>query len=140
MSWATYKKNVGGTGEHYKEIKKQVQAKTDAKCWYCGRPYKPERASTMCIEHMLPESRGGTWDIENLVPACISCNSRKKGRSLEEFRERMRWRRNGLLPFSEAQTKWLEDNGIEIPIPNDVIFWGEVEDKSVPPIEFTRGN
>jgi 5-methylcytosine-specific restriction endonuclease McrA len=43
-------------------------------CAYC---YKPFPVDELTIDHMQPLSRGGTNTIDNLVPACISCNSRK---------------------------------------------------------------
>jgi 5-methylcytosine-specific restriction endonuclease McrA len=43
-------------------------------CAYC---YKPFSVEELTIDHMIPLSRGGTNTIDNLVPACISCNSRK---------------------------------------------------------------
>jgi 5-methylcytosine-specific restriction endonuclease McrA len=43
-------------------------------CAYC---YKPFSADELTIDHMIPLSRGGTNTIDNLVPACRSCNSRK---------------------------------------------------------------
>lgn len=48
-------------------------------CYYCGIPGK------MVIEHMTPISRGGTNNIDNIVPACSSCNSRKHSKTAAEF-------------------------------------------------------
>lgn len=39
-------------------------------CVYCLRP-------TTGRDHVVPLSRGGPNDIDNIVPACRSCNSRK---------------------------------------------------------------
>ncbi|XP_020577196.1 uncharacterized protein LOC110022541 isoform X3 [Phalaenopsis equestris] len=36
------------------------------------------------IDHVLPISRGGQWKWENLVTACIRCNSKKGHKSPEE--------------------------------------------------------
>ncbi len=36
------------------------------------------------IDHVLPRSRGGTDDPENLVTACRPCNTRKANRTPEE--------------------------------------------------------
>lgn len=47
-------------------------------CIYCGRP-----ANT--IDHLIPKSRGGSNEHENLAPACLTCNRTKAARSLEEF-------------------------------------------------------
>jgi len=49
-------------------------------CAYCG-----ERQSSEW-DHIVPESKGGPTIIENLVPVCSTCNSRKGGKSLYKFR------------------------------------------------------
>jgi 5-methylcytosine-specific restriction endonuclease McrA len=48
-------------------------------CIYCGRP-----ATT--VDHILPRSRGGTDDPDNVVPACKACNSAKSNRTPQEWR------------------------------------------------------
>lgn len=47
-------------------------------CAYCGRP-----ATT--VDHAIPISRGGGSRRGNLLPACASCNSRKRARTVDEF-------------------------------------------------------
>jgi 5-methylcytosine-specific restriction endonuclease McrA len=49
-------------------------------CAYCGA------WTTLTADHRLPLSRGGTNSIENILPACGTCNSRKGTMSEEEFR------------------------------------------------------
>lgn len=51
------------------------------RCVYCGRV-----ADTM--DHVVPVSKGGTNDAENLVPACSSCNSSKGVKAVDEWRSR----------------------------------------------------
>jgi 5-methylcytosine-specific restriction endonuclease McrA len=47
-------------------------------CAYC---YNPFPVNELTIDHMLPLSRGGTNTIDNLVPSCKPCNSRKKDKT-----------------------------------------------------------
>jgi 5-methylcytosine-specific restriction endonuclease McrA len=49
-------------------------------CAYCIRPF-----DNLTVEHMTPLSRGGLHSVENVVPACASCNSRKSTKGLLEF-------------------------------------------------------
>ena len=49
-------------------------------CVYCGQSGRP-----LTIDHKIPISRGGTNSIENLVPACKSCNCRKGSKTAAEF-------------------------------------------------------
>lgn len=46
------------------------------RCVYCGK--KPKRLTQ---EHITPLSKGGSHTFSNVVPACRSCNSRKKDRA-----------------------------------------------------------
>lgn len=52
-------------------------------CAYCG-----ERAST--LDHVIPRSRGGRHDWDNVVACCIRCNGRKGNHLLEELGWRLR--------------------------------------------------
>lgn len=48
-------------------------------CAYCGEKKPLQR------DHKIPVSRGGTNDIANILPACKSCNAKKKHRTTAEF-------------------------------------------------------
>ncbi|KAI3924374.1 hypothetical protein MKW98_032575 [Papaver atlanticum] len=47
-------------------------------CQYCSS------RESLTIDHVLPISRGGEWTWENLVTACLKCNSKKGHKTLEE--------------------------------------------------------
>lgn len=49
------------------------------RCAYCGAE------GPMTRDHKLPLSRGGTNWINNIVPACMTCNNRKHARTEAEF-------------------------------------------------------
>lgn len=49
--------------------------KTGGLCFYCGLALNPYR--NFSIDHVVPKSRGGSDDPDNLVPACRRCNCRK---------------------------------------------------------------
>jgi len=53
------------------------------RCQYCGG--KPV-ASKLSLDHILPRSRAGRSVPENLVTACVRCNTRKGDRTPEEAR------------------------------------------------------
>lgn len=48
-------------------------------CIYCGE------AKRLTIDHKIPLSRGGANDISNVVPACASCNLKKRAMTAHEF-------------------------------------------------------
>ncbi len=44
-------------------------------CHYCGGKFE---VSQLTMDHKIPLSKGGTSEKFNLVPACKSCNNKKK--------------------------------------------------------------
>ena len=48
-------------------------------CQYCNKPSSP-----LTIDHVVPKNKGGIDTWENLVAACIRCNTRK-GNSLLKY-------------------------------------------------------
>jgi len=50
-------------------------------CAYCGRVVKDSEAT---IDHVIPKSKGGKWEWENLVTCCSSCNQKKGDRTPQE--------------------------------------------------------
>lgn len=53
------------------------------KCYYCGTSLHQSQST---IEHILPSSKGGTNELENLVLACSRCNGTKSDNSIEWLR------------------------------------------------------
>jgi 5-methylcytosine-specific restriction endonuclease McrA len=53
-------------------------------CQYCGRE------NQLTIDHVLPRSLGGKHTWENVVAACIPCNRKKAGQTLEEAGMKLR--------------------------------------------------
>jgi 5-methylcytosine-specific restriction endonuclease McrA len=62
-------------------------------CAYCG-----ERGAPLQPDHRVPLARGGSNDIENILPACRRCNQRKALLTEEEFRARLARERDRLEP------------------------------------------
>lgn len=52
----------------------------NSQCAYCGKTLK-----RLTQDHVIPESKNGPYTVDNIVPACRSCNSSKNTMSLEEF-------------------------------------------------------
>ena len=58
-----------------------VVARDGIWCRYCG---KRTNQYTRQIDHVIPVSRGGTNDLDNLAVSCRTCNYRKGTQLLEE--------------------------------------------------------
>jgi len=51
-------------------------------CTYCGT------TENITVDHIVPLSRGGEHETDNLAAACYSCNSSKGAKLLDEWNER----------------------------------------------------
>ena len=82
--------------ERLKELSENLRIRLDRlppdECYYCGAEIdeNPENYHPWVlkkhIEHVYPKSKGGTDDLENLVPACIDCNRAKNTMTPEEWK------------------------------------------------------
>jgi len=55
----------------------ELQAIFDHRCAYCGRRAKGH----LTQDHITPLSKGGAHTLANIVPACGSCNSKKRDKA-----------------------------------------------------------
>jgi 5-methylcytosine-specific restriction endonuclease McrA len=64
------------------------------RCAYCGkaRPLEPD--------HRVALARGGSNEIENILPACGRCNRRKHAMSESEFRARLAAEKKGTSSYN----------------------------------------
>jgi len=58
-----------------------IYARDDSTCQYCGRRFP---RSDLNLDHVVPRSRGGSTNWENVVCSCVPCNLRKGGQTPEE--------------------------------------------------------
>ena len=82
-------------------------ARDGGRCVYCGAP-------AASIDHVLPRSRGGIHQWENVVSACHRCNHVKADKTLKELGWKLRtiprepvgaaWR---ILGSGRTEPKWL---------------------------------
>ena len=52
-----------------------------------GVPYPRAGYASASIDHVIPVSKGGTNDLDNLVLACHRCNARKRATDAADFME-----------------------------------------------------
>lgn len=65
-----------------RENRSKVYERDDYKCKYCS---KQLTRFTATLDHITPVARGGKNAFDNLVTACLECNSRKNVRPLGDF-------------------------------------------------------
>ncbi len=77
-----YARQKGAEGAHSAEEWATLLAKYDHRCAYCPTPLDNMNRTR---DHKVPLTRGGSNRVDNLVPACRSCNSKKGTMTHEEF-------------------------------------------------------
>ncbi len=61
-------------------IREAVIEQAKNRCEYC-QMHQSLQGGTFHVEHVVPRSRGGLSELDNLAWACISCNLHKSDRS-----------------------------------------------------------
>jgi len=86
-------RELAANGNHTTQEWIALLRRFDYRCAYCGaeEPLEPD--------HRVPLARGGTNFIENILPACHRCNSRKRLLTEEEFRSRLASDESGRASF-----------------------------------------
>jgi 5-methylcytosine-specific restriction endonuclease McrA len=75
--------------------RRAVFARDDHRCQYCG-------AAAENIDHVVPRSRGGAHEWENVVAACKRCNAKKEDRLHTELGMTLRRR-----PTAPKELTWI---------------------------------
>ena len=97
-----------------------IYDKCDACCAYCGAHID---FKDMQVDHVMPLRKGGTDSLDNMLPACRSCNFYKSTYDLEDFREQISLI-TSRLP-REFIYKVALDYGLIQETGNEVIFYFE---------------
>lgn len=67
-------------GFHYKSEWELLKAQYNWTCLSCGRN---EEIITLTKDHIIPVSKGGSDNIENIQPLCGSCNYKKHDKEIK---------------------------------------------------------
>lgn len=113
-------------------VRAAIWAKTDGKCWYCGKQCNP--FLDFSIDHVAPKNSGGNEDFDNLVPCCRRCNARKRHRTVEELRAMLAAEEEcGGLSFTKEQLAFLEQRGLILVSdarPEEYLFFFERQERA----------
>jgi hypothetical protein len=63
------------------ELRESIESRAGRRCEYCRAP-QPATGIRYHLEHLFPESLGGTDDVDNLALAYPTCNYHKSNRLL----------------------------------------------------------
>lgn len=113
-----------------KQERLEVYRKMDGHCAYCGCLLKYE---DMQVDHVIPLegwSEQGTDTLDNMLPACRSCNHYKSAMSIESFRKMVE-----NMPTALARDSVTYKNavrfGLVFPNPHPVEFYFEKRQKII---------
>ena len=82
--------------KEWRSIRTAVLKRDDYTCRYCGTYRKGERVwaggsgrkaryrSALHVDHVIPKSKGGSDELENLVTSCVGCNLEKYNKLLAD--------------------------------------------------------
>jgi 5-methylcytosine-specific restriction endonuclease McrA len=60
--------------------RRNILKRDQFRCQYCGTSH-----GLLTIDHVIPRTKGGTDSWDNLVCACVRCNTKKGGRTPEQI-------------------------------------------------------
>ncbi len=88
--------------------RRNIFARDQNRCQYCG---KKHATSELSLDHVTPRSQGGGTSWENLVCCCVSCNSKKGGRTPRQahmplIKKPVKPKRNPLLSVRVGHEKY----------------------------------
>ena len=84
MKQRTFAANQRFRVKRSKKVRQRFYAKNHRRCWYCGEGVKKK---AFRLEHQEPFSIGGSCRLnENIVLACVRCDTEKGRRSVDSYR------------------------------------------------------
>ncbi|HEX7377687.1 MAG TPA: HNH endonuclease [Pirellulales bacterium] len=88
--------------------RRNLFARDANRCQYCGKRFP---TSELSLDHVVPRSRGGETNWENIVCSCVKCNVKKGGRTPQEanmqlVRPPVRPKRSPLLSVKLGNPKY----------------------------------
>lgn len=104
-----------------KAERRAVYDKTRGRCAYCGCNLKYEE---MQADHLIPLHIGGADTVDNMLPACRSCNHYKSTYTLEKFREQLE-RMPSVLERDCVTYRIAARFGLVVPVRQKVSFYFE---------------
>ncbi|MCA9296551.1 MAG: HNH endonuclease, partial [Phycisphaerales bacterium] len=88
--------------------RRNLYARDGSRCQFCGKKFSTRE---LTLDHVVPRVQGGQHTWENLVCACVRCNSRKGGRTPDQanmalIRQPVRPKRNPAITLSLGKAKY----------------------------------
>ncbi|NBK77313.1 HNH endonuclease [bacterium D16-76] len=98
---------------------------TGGRCAYCGTQIAFD---DMQVDHVVPLRKGGSDTMDNMLPACRSCNHYKSTLTVEQFRKAIE-RMPDMLMRDSVTYKNAVRFGVVLPTPHALKFYFEEQNK-----------
>lgn len=108
--------------KYHNGLKRILSVKFGWICWYCGLDLKYRERH---LDHIVPKSKGGSYDLDNLALTCGHCNRAKLDHTLGDFLSYLKH-----IQTSSFQPKVCENN----PHPMSSIYQDLSDSSSYDPI------
>src|SRR5579871_2292689 len=79
-----------------RKIKEYVINRDGMLCCYCDKVLTPE---TVTMEHIVPDSKRGTFNTTNLTVSCSECNNRRGNRPFFEYCKQFNWSEDKIAKY-----------------------------------------
>jgi len=101
-------------------------------CAYCGQAQTTK--ASLCVEHVIPLSKGGQHEAGNIVPSCRACNSKKSDNLVERPRPEAPFLR--FAAFDKPVWDWIEAEQEQQDYTLLQRIRGKIEDEGVMPTKY----
>lgn len=81
-----------------KRIREYVINRDGSICCYCDKVLTPEAVT---MEHIVPDSKRGTFNTTNLTVSCSDCNNRRGNKPFFEYCKQFNWETDKLVKYKK---------------------------------------
>ena len=108
-----------------KSLRFAVFARDNFDCVYCRQVFPPPLDGRgLTLDHVVPRCKGGSDRADNLVTACVRCNSARQAKSVNDPLwgcgsdvRKARVRRQLRKPINRELGRWLAGMAKRLPVP-----------------------
>ena len=107
--------NINGSHWIRPEKRLAIYMRDSFSCAYCQADLRNAEPRQVTLDHLEPRVTGGTNDAENLVMACLSCNSARRDTPWQQFAVKV-----GAMS-DVRRIRWLVSNVLNIYLARSII-------------------
>lgn len=116
-------------GKKEKRIRREVIARDGLVCCYCDKKLLLQEVT---MEHIVPHSKKGQFNLTNLTVSCAPCNNNRSSLDFFLYAKRFNWNKKKTLKYKRLYINGLKVKVLNLAkenflitenaVPNDLIF------------------